>query len=70
MVGDIIAEWWATSSRIRGRLPPESARTPHVVWAARRGSAESVLNGVGFAWSASLFGRPAIRDLRINPAVG
>src|ERR1700761_2334233 len=23
--GDIKSEWWATSSRIRGRLPPESA---------------------------------------------
>jgi hypothetical protein len=25
MPGDIKSEWWATSSRIRGRLPPESA---------------------------------------------
>src|SRR5438270_9882010 len=25
MPGEIKSEWWATSSRIRGRLPPESA---------------------------------------------
>jgi hypothetical protein len=25
-LGEIKSEWWATSSRIRGRLPPESAR--------------------------------------------
>jgi hypothetical protein len=27
---DIKSEWWATSSRIRGRLPPESASWPHL----------------------------------------
>src|ERR1700747_2952134 len=31
---DIKSEWWATSSRIRGRLPPESAPSYLRLWFA------------------------------------